>query len=262
MRKPLIIANWKMNTNLADATVIATQVKNKVGDFDVDVVLAPPSIWLYSVAEVLEKSPKNIELSAQNIWFTENGAVTGEISAEMVKSLAKYVIIGHSERRRYFHETDELINDKILGALKHGLTPILCVGELKKQIIKRGKGRPNNTDVRSDVIRQLRGALDGISRKDAEEIIIAYEPVWAIGTGEAATGAYAAEVIGNLRKFLTKKYSRTMSERVRILYGGSVDTKNIREFTYQPEIDGALVGGASLKAKEFIEICREAAGKD
>lgn len=262
MRRPIIIANWKMNTNLADATVLSTSIKNKVGDFDIDVVLAPPSVWLHPVAEVLERAPKNVHLGAQNIWFTENGAVTGEISAEMVKGLAKYVIIGHSERRKYFNETDELINDKIQTALKHGLTPILCVGELKKQITKRGKGRPNNTDVRSDVIRQLRGALDGISRKDAIEIIIAYEPVWAIGTGEAATGAYAAEVIGNLRKFLAGKYSKSMSERVRILYGGSVDAKNIREFTYQPEIDGALVGGASLKAKEFIEICREAAGKD
>lgn len=262
MRRPIIIANWKMNTNLADATVLATTVKNKVGDFDIDVVLAPPSIWLYPVAEVLEKSPKNIDLSAQNIWFTENGAVTGEISAEMVKSVAKYVILGHSERRRYFNETDELINDKIQSALKHNLIPIVCVGELKKQITKRGKGRPNNTDIRSDVVRQLKGALDGINRKSAEEIIIAYEPVWAIGTGEAATGAYAAEVVGNLRRFLAEKYSKSMSERVRILYGGSVDSGNIREFTYQPEIDGALVGGASLKAKEFIEICREAAGKD
>lgn len=262
MRKPLVIANWKMNTNLADATVIATSVKNKVGDFDVDVVLCPPSVWLCPVAEILQHAPKNISVGAQNMWFTENGAVTGEISAEMVKGLAKYVILGHSERRRYFSETDELINDKIRAALKHSLTPILCVGELKKQITKRGKGRPNNTDIRSNVTLQLKHALDGISRSDVEKIIIAYEPVWAIGTGEAATGAYAAEVAGNLRNFLSGKYSKALSERMRILYGGSVDEKNIREFTYQPEIDGALVGGASLKVNEFVQICREASGRD
>lgn len=246
-----------MNTNLADAAVICTQVKNNVGDFDVDVVLCPPSIWLYPVAEICEKAPKNLALGAQNIWFTENGAMTGEISAQMIKSAAKYVILGHSERRRHLGESDELINDKIKAALKHNIHPILCVGELKRQIQKRGKGRPNNTDIRSDVVGQLRRALDGVSRNDIEKIIIAYEPVWAIGTGDAATGAYAAEVIGNLRNFLAEKYSKSLSERVRILYGGSVDSKNIREFIYQPEIDGALVGGASLKAKEFVEICRE-----
>jgi len=263
MRKPLIIANWKMNTTLADAIVLATSVRNNVGDLDIDVVLCPPFVWLYPVAEILEKAPKNLHLGAQNMWFVEKGAMTGEISPLMLKNLVKYVILGHSERRSHFSETDALINDKIHAALKYGLTPVVCVGELKKMPEeKRGKGRPTKVDIRSDVVHQLKAALNEISRDDAEKIIIAYEPVWAIGTGNPATGAYAAQVIAKLRNVFAEKYSQALSERVRILYGGSVDSENVREFIYQPEIDGVLAGGASLKAKEFIKICREAAGRD
>lgn len=256
MRKPIIVGNWKMNTTLADATVLATTIKNNIADLDVDVVLCPPFTWLYPLAEILDPpvggSPKNIHLGAQNMWFAPKGAMTGEVSPLMVKSLAKYVILGHSERRSHFHEDNTLINDKIQAALEHNLKPIVCVGESKK--MAEGK--------KSDIISQLRGSLKGISRNDADEIIIAYEPVWAIGTGNAATGAYAAQVIKDLRDTLADLFGTPVSERMRILYGGSVDSENVREFVFQPEIDGVLAGGASLKAKEFIKICREAAGRE
>lgn len=262
MRRPIIIANWKMNTTLADATVLATNVKNAAPDLDsVEIVLCPPFVWLVPLAEILDHAPKNLHLGAQNMWFADKGPMTGEVSPVMLKDLVDYVIIGHSERRAHFYESDELINDKIQAAIRHGITPLLCVGELKKmQEEKRGRGRPPRVDVQSNVIHQLEHALKGVSRDGAEKIVVSYEPVWAIGTGNPATGAYAAQVVSRLRQVFARKYGQAFSERVRILYGGSVDSSNITEFTFQPEIDGALVGGASLKAKEFITICREAAG--
>jgi triosephosphate isomerase len=169
----------------------------------------------------------------------------------MIKTLAKFVILGHSERRSHFHEDNSLINDKVHSALEHNLIPIVCVGENKKT-----EGH------KTEIISELKGSLKKISRNDADKIIIAYEPVWAIGTGNAATGAYAAEVIKDLRDTLADLFGTPVSERLRILYGGSVDSENVREFVFQPEIDGVLVGGASLKAKEFIKICREAAGQN
>ena len=265
MRKPLVVANWKMNTSLADATILATQIKNSIHDLDVEVVLCPPYVWLYPVAEILEKSSNNIDLGAQNMWFTGNGAMTGEISGTMLKGLVKYVILGHSERRKNLGETTELINDKIQMALECNLTPIVCVGELKKHISNRGKGRPTKIDSNSDIEKLLRGALNGINVHDAEKIIYVYEPVWAISTnngGEAASGAYVNEMVEKMRDTLARKYNRPMAERVKILYGGSVDEDNIKEFTLQPEIDGVLVGAASLRSKEFIKICREAAGRE
>jgi len=266
MRKPLIIANWKMNTALADATVLATSIKNNIADLDVEIVLCPPYVWLYPIAEILEHSPKNIELGAQNMWFADSGAMTGEISPVMLKDLVKYVILGHSERRSHFYESNALVNDKIHAALKHDIKPIICVGEHNKiaanSEVKRGRGRPTTIHIQSDITQQLRSALTGISRDDAEKIIVAYEPVWAIGTGNPATGAYAAGVIAKLREVIAKKYNQSLSERIRILYGGSVDSENVREFIYQPEIDGVLAGTASLKAKEFIMICREAGGRE
>lgn len=262
MRKPLIVGNWKMNTNLADATVLATQVKNAVADLGVDIVLCPPAVWLYPLAEILEHSPKNLYLGAQNMWFAPKGAMTGEISPPMVKALAKYVILGHSERRTHLYEDNSLINDKIMAALEYNLTPIICVGELKKMIEDKKAGRPRKNFGENDIFSQLKGSLKGISRNDADKIVIAYEPVWAIGTGNPATGGYAAQVSHDLRDVLADLFGRPVSERIKILYGGSVDSENVREFVFQPEIDGVLAGGASLNAKEFIKICREAAGRE
>lgn len=263
MRRHLIIGNWKMNTTLADATVLATQIKNAAEDLDVDIVLCPPFVWLVPLKEILEHAPSNLYLGAQNMWFAPKGAMTGEISPLMLKDLVKFVILGHSERRSHFDESNALINDKIQAALNHNLTPIVCVGELKKMPEeKRGRGRPSKVDVRSNVIHQLKSVLKGINQDEAEKIVVAYEPVWAIGTGNPATGAYASAVISKLRKVIGQKYNQSLAEQVRVLYGGSVDSSNISEFLYQPEIDGVLAGGASLKAKEFIQICREVSGRE
>ena len=261
MRKPLIIANWKMNTTLADATILATSVKNTVGDLDIDVVLCPPYVWLCPLSELLEKAPKNIELGAQNMWHTDEGPITGEISPKMVKSLAKYVILGHSERRNLLDEDNGLINKKVHAALKHNLAPILCIGEAEK--ISHEK----LSHEKLDFIDELSRCLDGVNTEDAEKFVICYEPIWAISRGtedskNPADGAYANLAIERIRGYLTSKYHQNTAERIKIIYGGSVDEDNIREFLYQPEIDGALVGGASLKVKHFIKICKEAAGRD
>lgn len=268
MHRPLIVANWKMNTTLSDASVLTTQIKNAIEDLDVDVVLCPPSVWLVPMAEILERAPANIYLGAQNMWFAEKGPMTGEISPLMLKGLAKYVILGHSERRLHFAESSALINDKVHAALQFGLTPILCVGELKKmQETKRARGRPTKLETKSDIFNQLEMSLKGISRENLEKIVLSYEPVWAISSGTVAsrnpaTGAYANLVIENLRSALAKKYGQSQAEAVRFLYGGSVAGNNINEFLFQPQIDGVLVGGASLKSQEFITICREASGRD
>ena len=264
MRKPLIIGNWKMNTTLADAAVLTTQIKTAAENLDaVEIVICPPFVWLVPLAEILEHKPRNLHLGAQNMWFADKGAITGEISPLMLKKLADYVIIGHSERRSHFDESNDLINDKIQAALHYEITPVICVGELKKmQEEKRSRGRPTRVEVKSNVIFQLKNALEGVAAREAEQIVVAYEPVWAIGTGNPATGSYAASVISNLRRVFAQKYSQDLAERVRILYGGSVDSQNVSEFILQPEIDGVLAGGASLKAKEFIAICREASGRD
>jgi len=262
MRRPIIIANWKMNTTLSDSEILATQIKNQAADIDVDIVLCPPSVYIYPVAEIISKGPKNLHLGAQNIWFADFGAMTGEISAPMLKGLAKYVIVGHSERRSHFFESDSLVNDKIQAVLDNGLIPVLCVGEIKKMDDSKNRGRPTRIDLKSNIFLQLKNALKNINRNQAENIIIAYEPVWAIGTGHAADGAYANRIIKKLRDVIGEKYNKSLAERVRILYGGSVTSENVQEFMYQPEIDGVLAGGSSLKAKEFLTICREASGRE
>lgn len=264
MRRPLVIGNWKMNTTLSDAMVLAGSIKRAAEDLDsVEIVLCPPFTWLVPLAESLEHGPKNLYLGAQNMWFADSGAMTGEISPVMLMDLVKYVILGHSERRSHFVESNALINDKIHAAFHHGMTPIVCVGELRPmQNLKRGRGRPDRLTTKSDIILQLKRALQGLSVQKAEKLVVAYEPVWAIGTGKPATGAYAAEVVSSLRRVFKQKYSQNLAEQVRILYGGSVDSKNVREFVWQPEIDGVLAGGASLKAKEFIAICKDAAGRE
>jgi len=262
MRKPIIVGNWKMNTTLSDATILATQIKNAASNIDVDIVLCPPYTWLYPMTEILNRSPKNLHLGAQNMWFADSGAMTGEVSPLMLKNLVDFVILGHSERRSHFNESDSLINDKIHAALKHDIYPIICVGELKKMQLSRSRGRPTKVDLRSDIFSQLKNALKNINRNQAEKIIVAYEPVWAIGTGNPASGAYAADVIERLRQIFEDKYNKSLAQRIRILYGGSVTSENVGEFLYQPEIDGLLAGGASLKAKEFIKICREASGRE
>jgi len=267
MRKPLIVGNWKMNTTLSDATVLVTQIKNAIEELEADIVLCPPFTWLVPLNDLLEHVPENLSLGAQNMWFTDKGPITGEISPLMLKNLVKYVILGHSERRFHFGESNALINDKIHAALAHGIKPILCVSELKKmQDEKRGRGRPTEVELRSDVFQQLKMGLKGIGEHDITNVTIAFEPVWAIsttsGTKGAASGVYAGSVMNLLKSYIGEKYGIEQAADVTMLYGGSVDAGNVAEFLYQPEIDGVLVGGASLKASEFLKMCNIAGGPD
>jgi len=243
MRKRIIAGNWKMNKTLDEAVALAKSLKGKVVDqFDADVVLCPPFTNLASVHEIIADSP--IGLGAQNVFWEEKGAYTGEISAEMLKSVGcEYVIIGHSERRQYFHETDETVNKKIKRALEAGLIPIVCVGEMLSQ---REAGKTQ------DVVGiQVKGSLAGLSEEQVRQLIIAYEPVWAIGTGAVATPDQAQDVHKFIRTTLGELYDENLAQSVRIQYGGSMKPGNAAELLSQPDIDGGLIGGASLNADSF-----------
>ena len=248
MRLPLIAGNWKMNTTVNEAMKLVREMRPRLDEIGgVEKVICPPFVSLVAVKELINAS--SIKLGAQNLHFEEKGAYTGEISSLMLAELCEFVIIGHSERRQYFHETDEVVNKKIRAALKVGLKPILCVGE---RLEENEAGRTEEI-----VSRQLSGSLSGM--KELNGLVIAYEPVWAIGTGRAATGRQANDTIGFIRHNISELYGKKVAENLRILYGGSVTAENIAEFIRQPEIDGALVGGASLKADQFISIVRQTA---
>jgi len=245
MRLPMIAANWKMNTTVDEAArLVRGMLPPLEGIGGVEKVLCPPFISLVTVRGLLRGS--SVKLGAQNLFYEAKGAYTGEISPLMLSGICDYVIIGHSERRQHFHETDEIINKKVLAALTTGLVPILCVGESLSQNEAGQTGRV--------VAGQLNTALAGVD--DISRLVVAYEPVWAIGTGRAASGAQANETSGLLRRELAARYG-TNAGATRILYGGSVNAANINEYVRQPEIDGALVGGASLKADDFVEIVRQ-----
>jgi len=246
MRMPLIAGNWKMNTTLSEAIELVSEMRPGLDRIDnVDKVICPPFISLAVVKELIKGS--SIKLGAQNIYFEEKGAYTGEISPVMLADLCEFVIIGHSERRQYFNETGDIINKKILAALRVRLKPILCIGE---RLEENEAGRTEEI-----VTEQLRASLAGIDYPGG--LIIAYEPVWAIGTGKAATGEQANETIGLIRRNTAKLYDERLAQALRILYGGSVTAANANQFINQPEIDGALVGGASLKVTEFLSIVRQ-----
>jgi triosephosphate isomerase len=243
MRTPMVAGNWKMNTTLADASALVSDLKEGLEHIDsVETVLCPPFISLSLVKELLHGS--SIKVGAQNMYFEERGAYTGEISPLMLSGVCEYVILGHSERRQYFGETDKVVNHKIVAALKAKLTPILCLGE---RLEEKEAGKAEEV-----VTRQVSGALQGV--ESLNRMVIAYEPVWAIGTGRAETGEGANATIANIRNAVAKLYGDGIAGVTRILYGGSVTAANIVEFTRQPQIDGALVGGASLKAKDFLTL--------
>lgn len=248
MRIPIVAGNWKMNTTLAEARELVAAM---LGELDrlqgVEKVLCPPFISLAAILEMIKGT--SIRLGAQNMYFQEKGAYTGEVSPLMLAPLCQYVILGHSERRQYFGETDGLVNQKVAAALRVGLCPILCVGE---RLEENEAGRTEEV-----VARQVRGGLAGIPRSEA--LVIAYEPVWAIGTGRAATGSQANQTIGLIRRLVAELYGSDFASGLRIQYGGSVTAQNIAEFLREPEIDGALVGGASLKAQEFLSIAAQTA---
>jgi len=246
MRVPMIAGNWKMNTTVSEAIELVNQMLLGLDEIaDVDKVICPPFISLAAVRELIKGS--SIKLGAQNIYFEEKGAYTGEISPLMLADLCEFVIIGHSERRHYFNESGEIVNKKIKAALKAGLKPILCIGE---RLEENEAGRTEEV-----VTEQLRSSLTGIDYLSS--LTIAYEPIWAIGTGRAATGGQSNETVGLIRRNISELYDREIAQAMRILYGGSVTAGNIAEFIQQPEIDGALVGGASLKADQFLSIVRQ-----
>ena len=240
----LVAGNWKMNTDLAEAVRLASEVARGVGDEAVAVAICPPFVSLEAAAEILRDTP--VRLGAQNMHAEENGAFTGEISAPMLASVGcDYVILGHSERRQLFGETDEGVNRKVKAALRHGLVPILCVGETLEQ---REAGREEHV-----VGEQLRAALDGVQVAEASDVVVAYEPVWAIGTGRTASPEQAQAMHRFVRDRLVDALGET-GRAVEILYGGSVKPNNAAELFAQPDIDGGLIGGASLDAESFAAI--------
>lgn len=248
MRVPIIGGNWKMNTTLADARELAQALKDPLDAIDgVEKVICPPFVSLAAVAQVV--SGTTIRVGAQNMYFQERGAYTGEVSPTMLAGLCQYVILGHSERRQHFGETDALINQKVKAALAAGLWPLLCIGETLEE---REAGRTSLV-----VITQLRGALEGIA--DPDGLVIAYEPIWAIGTGLSATPEEANDTIALIRREVAALYGFDVAEAVRIQYGGSVNPTNAAEIMAQPDIDGALVGGASLRAADFASIVSQTA---
>ena len=244
MRKKIIAGNWKMNQTPKQAKELCAFLKEKVNTKEVDVVFCVPFVDIYPVLEALAGT--DIAVGAENMHFAESGAYTGEVSAAMLKEMGvKYVIIGHSERREYFGETDETVNKKVKKALERDLLPILCCGEALAQ---REKG------ITIEWVRmQIKGGLFGVSPEDAKKVTIAYEPIWAIGTGKTATSAQAQEVCAAIRQVLTELYGNAVAEEMRIQYGGSVNGKNAGELFAMADIDGGLVGGASLK-EEFADI--------
>ncbi len=245
MRRPLIAGNWKMNLNRADSVSLARDLAAADVNSDTDVLVCPPAVYLDAVSAAVSES--GVAIGGQDVYFEAAGAFTGETSTSMLADIGcTFVILGHSERRHVMGETDEVVNKKIVAALAAGLTPILCVGELLEE---REAGKT------AEVVKaQFTGSLAGLSDSDVRKTVIAYEPVWAIGTGKTASPEQAQEVHADLRKLLAEQYNSETSDTVRILYGGSVKPGNAVELISQPDIDGALVGGASLKSESFLAI--------
>jgi len=247
-RRSLIAGNWKMYKKCDEALKTAELLCQKVKNIDDrDIMIAPPMTALNHVAGVIKNSP--IKLGAQNLHWENEGAFTGEVSANMlVSSGCKYVIIGHSERRQYFGETDETVNKKIKSSISSGLIPVICIGELEQE---REEGKTFSV-----LDKQIKNGLKDISLDQASSIVLAYEPVWAIGTGKTATSEQAQEAHKYLRDLLTSLYNNELSEQIRILYGGSVKPANVNEIMSMPDVDGALVGGASLDPDSFASIVK------
>lgn len=248
MRKTIVAGNWKMNMTPSEAKKLVEDMKPLVKDYtDCDIVVCPPAIDIPVVAEAVRGS--NIKLGAQNIHWEEKGAYTSEISAAMLKEYGvQYAIIGHSERRAYFGETDETVNKRALFALKNEITPIICVGESLSQ---REAGETNEF-----VSKQIKAALQGMTSSDVKNVVVAYEPIWAIGTGKTATPQDANDTIGIIRSAIAEQFDDITSQEVRIQYGGSMNDANAFELISMQHIDGGLIGGASLKADKFAVICK------
>ncbi|MEY8764822.1 MULTISPECIES: triose-phosphate isomerase [Clostridium] len=245
MRKPIIAGNWKMNKTLDEALKLVEELKPLVKDAKCDVVICPPYICLNEIVGKVRGT--NIKVGAQNMYYEESGAYTGEVSPQMLESIGiDYVIIGHSERRRYFAETDEAVNKKVKKAFEHNIIPIICCGETLEE---------RESNVTREVLgRQIKLDLADLKDEEVEKLVVAYEPIWAIGTGKTATDKQANETIGYIRSLIASMYGEKTAEKTRIQYGGSVKPATIKAQMNQPEIDGALVGGASLRPADFSAI--------
>ena len=245
MRKPIIAGNWKMHKTIAEAVEFVNDIKDKVNNTDVEAVICAPFTLLKDLKEATKGT--NIKIGAQNMHYADQGAFTGEISAPMLKELnIDYVVLGHSERRQYFNETNETVNKKVIKALEAGIDPILCVGETLEE--------REASETKNVCKEQTEKALIGVSAEDMKKVVIAYEPVWAIGTGKTATAEDANDVIAYIREVVKALYGEEISEEVRIQYGGSVKPSNVAEIMNQSDIDGALVGGASLLSSDYTEL--------
>jgi len=245
MRTPIIAGNWKMFKTVGEATSFLEAIKGKAEVAGVESVICAPFTALPALVEAAKGT--GIKIGAQNVHFADNGAFTGEISGAMLQDLGvHYVIIGHSERRAYFAETDEIVNKKVVAAFKHGLTPIVCVGE------KLEEREADQTKAVCKV--QTEAAFAGLSAEQAAEVVVAYEPIWAIGTGKSSTATDANEVISYIRSVIADQFGADVAAKVRIQYGGSVKPANIREYMQESDIDGALVGGASLEPDSYIQL--------
>ncbi len=245
MRKPIIAGNWKMNKTPEEAAQLVRDLVPLVKDAKCDVVVCTPAVCFAAVKPIIEGT--NVKLGAQNVHFKASGAYTGELSADMLKaSGCEYVIIGHSERRQYFGETDKTVNLRAAAAVKAGLKAIICVGEMQDERVD------GYTDI--IVTYQTQMALKGLTAEELDNVVIAYEPVWAIGTGLTATDEQANETIGVIRKAVAAKYGDEVAQKLRIQYGGSMKGSNVKGLMAQPEIDGGLIGGASLKAADFAQV--------
>ncbi|WP_456273369.1 triose-phosphate isomerase [Bacillus sp. AK031] len=246
MRKPIIAGNWKMNKTMSEAKTFAEEVNGLVPDAEkVESVICAPDLFLERLVEITKEY--KVEIGAQNMHFEESGAFTGETSPKALEDIGvKYVIIGHSERREMFNETDEAVNKKTRAAFQYNLTPIVCVGETLEQ-------RENN-ETKQIVGDQVEKALEGLSEDQVKATVIAYEPIWAIGTGKSSTAQDANEVCSHIRQTVAEKFSQQAAEALRIQYGGSVKPNNIDEYMAQSDIDGALVGGASLEPQSFLQL--------
>ncbi len=246
MRKPIIAGNWKMNKTLGEAVSFVEEIKGKIPPGEqVETVICAPALFLAQLVDATKGT--EIGVGGQNMHFEESGAFTGEISPVALEDVGvKYVILGHSERREMFNETDEGVNKKVHAAFKHGITPIVCCGETLEQ---REKGETNNL-----VANQVKKALAGLTEEQAKKVVIAYEPIWAIGTGKSSSADDANEVCAHIRQVLKEMFSDEVAQAIRIQYGGSVKPGNIKDYMAQSDIDGALVGGASLDPQSFLQL--------
>jgi triosephosphate isomerase (TIM) len=249
MRKPIIAGNWKMHKTLSEAKSFVEEVKSLVPSNErVEAVICAPALFLERLVEAANGT--DVRIGAQNMHFEESGAFTGEVSPVALSDIGvDYVILGHSERREMFNETDEAVNKKTLKAFQHNLIPIVCCGETLEQ---REAGQTNEL-----VGNQVRIALSGLSEEQAKQTVIAYEPIWAIGTGKSSSASDANEVCAHIRSVVAEQFSPEVAEAIRIQYGGSVKPTNIAEYMSQPDIDGALVGGASLQAQDYLQLLEE-----